>query len=79
MILYTKSYCPYCVEAKDYLDARKIAYEEREVITNADALEKKKKKSGQDKVPTLEWHGKILADFGVDELEKFLEENNISG
>jgi hypothetical protein len=28
--------------------------------------------SGQSKAPTMDWHGEILADFGVDELIPFL-------
>jgi hypothetical protein len=28
--------------------------------------------SGQSKAPTLDWHGQVLADFGVDELISFL-------
>jgi len=31
--------------------------------------------SGQTRTPTLVWDGKVLANFGVDELEKFLAEN----
>jgi hypothetical protein len=35
------------------------------------------KKSGQTKAPTLDWHGKILADFGVEELIPFLQAQNV--
>ena len=29
--------------------------------------------SGQSKAPTMDYHGEILADFGVDELIPFLK------
>ncbi|MES2695282.1 MAG: hypothetical protein V4773_17535 [Verrucomicrobiota bacterium] len=35
------------------------------------------KKSGQTKAPTLDWKGKILADFGTDELVPFLRDRNV--
>ena len=33
--------------------------------------------SGQSSAPTLDWNGKILADFGTDELAPFLLEQNV--
>jgi len=35
------------------------------------------RKSGQTKAPVLDWHGKILADFGVDELVPFLHTQGV--
>jgi hypothetical protein len=34
-------------------------------------------KSGQTKAPTLDWHGKILADFDTEELVPFLQEQDV--
>jgi hypothetical protein len=34
-------------------------------------------KSGQTRAPTMDWNGKILADFGVDELVPFLRAQNV--
>ena len=33
--------------------------------------------SRQSKAPVLDWHGKILTDFGVDELVPFLQKQNV--
>jgi hypothetical protein len=33
--------------------------------------------SNQTKTPVLDWHGKILADFGLEELQDFLLERNV--
>jgi hypothetical protein len=33
--------------------------------------------SGQSKVPTLDWHGQVLADFSTDELVPFLRSRNV--
>jgi hypothetical protein len=33
--------------------------------------------SGQSKAPTMDWHGEVLADFGVDELVPFLKKRGL--
>jgi glutaredoxin len=76
-ILYVKTGCPYCEEAVEFLDEHGIAYEQREVRSNPAAFEEMQRKSGQTKAPTLDWHGKILADFGLEELRPFLQAQNI--
>lgn len=37
------------------------------------------RKSGQSRVPTLDWNGTILADFGVVELVPFLRKIGVDG
>lgn len=54
-----------------------IEYEEKDVIRNPKAFEEMKHKSGQALAPTLDWQGKILADFGVKELKPFLQQQNV--
>ncbi|MFT3784428.1 MAG: glutaredoxin family protein [Nibricoccus sp.] len=76
-ILYVKSGCPYCEEATTFLDEHGIGYTEREVLRNPEAFEEMRRKSGQTKAPTLDWEGKILADFGVDELKPFLVKQGV--
>ena len=70
--LYVKEGCPYCRAAMDYLDGQKIAYYRVDVRGDKPKMEKLKKLSGQTKTPTMEWGGKVLADFGVQELQEFL-------
>ena len=70
--LYVKTGCPYCTAATDYLDQHQIVYEEIDVRGDAAGMAKLKEISGQTRTPTLQWDGKVLANFGTDELEKFL-------
>lgn len=72
-ILYVKSGCPYCKAAMDYLDQRQIGYEKVDVRGSDSEMKKLQELSGQTKTPTLDWNGELLADFGVEELEEFLE------
>lgn len=76
-ILYVKQGCPWCVEVIEFLDGHGVSYREQEVTSDAAAFAEMKRKSGQTKAPTLDWHGKILADFGVDELVPFLRAQNV--
>jgi glutaredoxin len=76
-ILYIKDGCPYCEEAMEFLDDHGVTYELKEVLNDPRAFEEMRRKSGQSKAPTLDFEGKILADFGVDELPQFLRERNV--
>ncbi len=73
-ILYVKRGCPYCKTAQDYLDQREVDYREIEVRSDPAQMRKLEEVSGQSKTPTLVWDGAVLANFGTDELEKFLAE-----
>lgn len=76
-ILYVKSGCPWCDEAKSFLEGHGISHREVNVSSDRAAFAEMQRKSGQGKAPTLDWHGKILADFGVDELKDFLHEHDV--
>ena len=76
-ILYVKTGCPWCHEVIDFLREHGISYREQNVSTDPSALKEMQQKSGQNRAPTLDWRGKILADFGVDELIPFLRQQNV--
>lgn len=76
-ILYVKRGCPWCHEAVEFLDGNGVGYRLKDVTADADAFAEMQRKSGQTKAPTLDWRGKILADFGTDELVPFLRSQNV--
>jgi glutaredoxin len=73
--LYIKQGCPYCAAAMEFLDEHKIEYRQVDVRGNSDMMKKLHEVSGQDKTPTLDWDGDVLANFGVEELEPFVREH----
>lgn len=75
--LYVKTGCPWCIEAVEFLSEKGIGYLEKNVSEDTAAREELQRKSGQTRAPTLDWNGKILADFGVDELVPFLRQQNV--
>jgi glutaredoxin 3 len=76
-ILYVKPGCPWCTEVIDFLSSNGIGYREQDVVKDPDAFAEMQRKSGQTRAPTLDWRGKILADFGVAELVPFLRQQNV--
>ncbi len=76
-ILYIKSGCPWCRDVVSFLMTYGIEYKEKNVTEDPAAYEEMKRKSGQGLAPTLDWHGKILADFGVEELKPFLLQQDV--
>ena len=76
-LLYVKTGCPWCVEVADFLKEHGIGYREKNVSKDAALLEEMYRVSRQSKAPVLDWHGKILADFGVAELVPFLQQQNV--
>lgn len=76
--LYIKPGCPWCEEATAFLRRKNIAVETIIVSGNPAAMQEMVQLSGQSKAPTLDWHGEILADFGVDELIPFLQQQGVS-
>jgi glutaredoxin 3 len=76
-ILYIKRGCPWCHEAVEFLDGHGVGYRLVDVSSDSAAFSEMKRKSGQTSAPTLDWNGKVLADFGTDELVPFLREQNV--
>jgi glutaredoxin len=76
-LLYIKPGCPWCDEVVDYLKRKKIAVKTVIVSGNPSAMKEMVDLSGQSKAPTMDWHGEVLADFGVDELIPFLKARGI--
>lgn len=77
-ILYIKRGCPWCDEVVEYLDRKKIEVQTFMVSSDREAMQEMVALSGQSKAPTMDWHGEVLADFGVDELIPFLEKRGIA-
>lgn len=76
-ILYVKPGCPWCEEVIDFLGDNGVSYREKDVTADTDAFAEMRRISGQSKAPVLDWHGTILADFGVEELKPFLLQKNV--
>ena len=78
MKLYVKTWCPWCLAAREWLDARAYRYELIDVEANRADYDTMIELSGQSKTPTLlTGDGRILPDFGPEDLEAFFKKHGI--
>ena len=54
-----------------WLDEHDVQYEPVDVIADENAYDEMIRLSGQELAPVIDVDGKILADFGPEQLEKF--------
>lgn len=81
--LYSREWCSWCIDAKDYLSEHGYKFTEIDVGQDRQAYEEMKEISEQTYVPTLvlndgEGDDKVLANFDTDQLEGFLREHGVS-
>jgi glutaredoxin 3 len=76
--LYSREWCSWCIDAKEYLTARGYKFVEINVGEDRQAYEKMKELSDQTYVPTFVAGDKVLANFDTDQLERFLSEHRIT-
>ena len=69
--LFIKPYCGWCHKAVRWLDDHDVEYQKIDVIADDAAFDEMVRLSGQELAPVIDVNGKILADFGPEELEKF--------
>jgi glutaredoxin 3 len=69
--LFIKPYCGWCHQAMAWLNRRGVQYEKLDVTGDRVAWAEMERLSGQTLAPVLDVDGKVLADFGVPELERF--------
>lgn len=76
--LYSREWCSWCIDAKDFLRQRGYKFIEIDVGKDRDAFAEMQELSDQAYVPTFVAGDKVLANFDRDELEKFLREHQIA-
>jgi len=76
--LYSREWCSWCIDAKEYLTDRGYSFLEIDVGEDREAYQQMKQLSNQTYVPTFVAGDKVLANFDTDQLEKFLREHGIN-
>ena len=70
--IYTTPTCIYCKMAKQFFKENNVAYEEKDVASDAEAREEMIKKSEQMGVPVIEIGGEIVIGFDKERLSELL-------
>jgi glutaredoxin 3 len=69
--LFIKPYCGWCHRAMHWLDQHSIDYQPVDVVSDEAAFHEMISRSGQQLAPVIDVDGKILADFGPEQLAVF--------
>ena len=69
--LYVKPFCGWCVEVREWLEGNNISYQFFDVTSDRAAWDEMIKISKQSLAPVIDVDGKVLADFGAEELAQF--------
>ena len=77
MKLYSREWCSWCIDAKDYLKQRRYQFTEIDVGQDREAYQEMTELSDQTYVPTLVAGDEVLANFDTAQLEKFLRDHRI--
>ncbi|HXX43062.1 MAG TPA: glutaredoxin domain-containing protein [Chthoniobacterales bacterium] len=75
--LYSREWCSWCLDAKEYLSTRGYKFMEIDVGRDRRAYEEMERLSEQTYVPTFVAGDKVLANFDTDQLARFLSDNQI--
>ncbi|AUG56336.1 MAG TPA: NrdH-redoxin [Ruminiclostridium sp.] len=70
--IYSTPTCPYCIQAKKYLDGKNVQYEEFDVSKDRDAAMEMINKSGQRGVPVIDVNGEIIVGFDKARLDSLI-------
>ena len=70
---YTLSWCPHCKALKEYLNNKKIEYENIDVEENEDAAEDIIEKTGQSGFPIVVIEDDIIIGFDPKKIEELLK------
>jgi glutaredoxin 3 len=71
--LFIKPRCGWCDKAQHWLAERGIKYETLDVIADSEAMKEMVELSGQTYAPVIDVDGRVLSDFGPEDLERFWE------
>lgn len=77
MKLFSREWCSWCIDAKEFLTERGYQFTEIDVGEDRAAYQEMRELSDQTYVPTLVAGDEVLANFDTDQLEKFLREHDI--
>ncbi|MGE0634014.1 MAG: glutaredoxin 3 [Pseudobdellovibrionaceae bacterium] len=61
--VYTTSFCPYCVAAKNFLKERGISFQEIDLSDKPDELRALKARTGLSTVPQIFFNDKLIGGF----------------
>lgn len=72
--VYSTPTCPYCHQAKRFLEQKGVSFADKDVAVDLNARNEMVQKSGQLGVPVIDVDGQVIIGFNRPKLEELLEE-----
>jgi len=72
VIVYSTTFCPYCVTLKGFLKEKGVEFEDIDVSEDKEAAEKMIEQSGQTGVPVVDIDGQIVVGFDRGKISQLL-------
>lgn len=72
--IYSTPACPFCHQAKEFMQAQGVAFEDKDVTKNPAWIQEMVQKSGQTGVPVIEVNGQIVVGFDRARLTELLKQ-----
>ncbi|GAB1398881.1 glutaredoxin domain-containing protein [Aminivibrio sp.] len=76
--VFTTKTCPWCTKVKEYLEEKKIPFENVDVATNREAAMEMVRKSGQMGVPVTQIGEKYIVGYNPDAIDEELAKQSDS-
>ena len=70
--VYSTPVCPWCHKVKEFLQEKKVQFEDFDVSANQGAAKEMFEKTGQMGVPVIEINGETIVGFDKNKLKKSL-------
>lgn len=72
VIVYSTSFCPYCVTLKEFLKKEGVEFEDIDVSQDREAAKEMIDRSGQTGVPVVNIDGQIVVGFDKEKIVNLL-------
>ena len=79
VIFYYIPTCHHCVDARKYLEQRKIDFDEVNIATDREGLARMKQLTNQVGAPVFEIGNKVIIGFNIDKLNEAFKSNGFEG
>lgn len=78
IIVYKKTGCPWAQDVEEFLNEKKLQYEEKDMMKKSQYRDEVQQLSGQSKSPTVIIDDKVFPDTDVEQLQPYLESRGVA-
>jgi glutaredoxin len=73
VVVYTTGWCPHCREAKAWMKANGVSYDERDIEASSDNARQNRSVNPRGSIPTFDVEGDVMVGFSAGDLTSMIE------